>query len=565
MPACGIASMAGQTRPCTYVSVPTIPCPPSKPRTATHTPMHVRPVRDSPVSAQLDAPQRHAPNASAPSTVAAAATPTGNEEAGFPQSRTHSGSTRPSLLGNPAARTSSGKRSSCALGSPVTGRRATAGARSLAPFSGAEHAAPAKRPDSAAAARAPLPALSPTKVAKAEECRVAAASLAELSPTSTGSSSRVSARLSEALRCSRSVDSESEVWAPMSLTPAVLYATEEEPAVEADPDGVRCCPLLDQRDAAAGTAPATTKAASVVTNEQVNLSPFLNWRFVPYLPAQTAGRQRPTIVLDIDETLLHTSVEPMIDADAIIEVVYPTDESRGAAVATGSDSTSRYKLYIRYRPYLERFLLFCLSHFEVVIFTAGKAYYAHAVLGQLQIDFPTIAICLDGSGADAATSAALLQRAGDESRVIHMLHRDHCTPTNVGYTKDLHLLGRDLRRTVLVDNNKVCGVFQPYNSVHVKDFARRRCSEPVSEQQWVRTSQLRQLKGTIPGSTADPVNAFSSVAAMTCSTSTHDWEDNEDAVLLHLCATGGLLHRISKSLDVPSYLQHTVHWNRAQQ
>ncbi|KAG5466935.1 hypothetical protein LSCM1_01112 [Leishmania martiniquensis] len=328
-----------------------------------------------------------------------------------------------------------------------------------------------------------------------------------------------------------------------------LYATEEELPVCVDPEGVRCCPLLDPQC-----------EEGVLSDGQINLSPFLNWKFVPYLSPQAEGQARPTVVLDMDETLLHTSVVPMDDADAEVDVPCPPDDARGAAA---SKTSTGYTLFVKYRPHLREFLLFCVQHFEVVIFTASKAFYAHAVLRKLQEDFPDIAFRLN---SNASGNASASQRVGDKTHAIEVLNRDHCTPTNVGYTKDLHLIGRDLRRTILVDNNKVCGIFQPYNTVHVKDFARRRSALRAAPQHQMREMQLRYVRRAIPASSvtmAEDAAASPSLRASEDDNCAHLWEDPEDAVLLRLCAAGGLLHRLSQCENVPSFMQRTVRFNRA--
>ncbi|CBZ30903.1 hypothetical protein, unknown function [Leishmania mexicana MHOM/GT/2001/U1103] len=399
--------------------------------------------------------------------------------------------------------------------------------------------APAK--EAVAAAMATLPSSSPMKVeGVADSVSVSPG----VKPTNTPRG------LSDALPCDLGQSSDSNFPTVPSPRALSLYATEEELPVCIDPEGVQCCPLLDSRS-----------EKGVVRDAQINLSPFLNWRFVPYLSPQAKDQVRSTVVLDMDETLLHTSVVPMPDADAEIDALCLSDDAQG----TGKSVTSaRYKLFVKYRPHLEYFLRFCLHHFEVVIFTASKALYAQAVLRQLQKDFPGINIRLDGSSVSGSAPAS--QGVGDEARVIELLHRDHCTPTNVGYAKDLHLLGRDLRRTILVDNNSICGVFQPYNSVHVKDFARRCCAERVPEQQRMKAMQLGQRKGTTPASAmtaAEDADTSHLLGNLECATYTYDWVDREDTVLLRLCSGGGLLHRLSQCENVPSFMQRTVRFNRA--
>ncbi|CAG9582707.1 hypothetical protein LMJF_35_3520 [Leishmania major strain Friedlin] len=559
MPACTSIAVTGQPQSCTSAAALTVPLRPQLLRSKmlgltgnACTSPHLHPLREASTHLLGDTQQR-ARHRCCPTT----------HDATLSHHRKEALSTKAiddinhSLLNNTAYGVLSGKRG-------CRPRRSSSGAcrsSSLALLDTAEAAltrpdrcssAPAK--EAVASTVATLPSLSPMKVkAVADSASVSpgvtsTTAVAEVLPMSL-CASNTPRRLSDALRCDlgQSSDSDCSIASPrMALS---LYATEEELPVCIDPEGVQCCPLIDPEC-----------EEGVVTDAQINLSPFLNWKFVPYLSSQAKGQVRPTVVLDMDETLLHTSVMPMPDADAEIDALCPSDEAQG----TGTSMTSgRYKLFVKYRPHLERFLLFCLDHFEVVIFTASKALYAQTVLRQLQKDFPSINIRLDGSSASGSAPAS--QRVGDEARVIELLHRDHCTPTNVGYAKDLHLLGRDLRRTILVDNNNVCGVFQPYNSVHVRDFARRRCAERVPEQQRMRVTQLCQLKGTAPASAMTAVEDADTshlLGNLECTTSTYDWLDREDTVLLRLCAAGGLLHRLSQCENVPSFMQRTVCFSR---
>jgi CTD small phosphatase-like protein 2 len=64
--------------------------------------------------------------------------------------------------------------------------------------------------------------------------------------------------------------------------------------------------------------------------------------------------------------------------------------------------------------------------FEVVIFTASEKSYANMVLNRI-----------------------------DPGRqfIHHRLFRDSCIPLKGNYVKDLGMLGRDLDKTIIIDNN----------------------------------------------------------------------------------------------------------------
>ena len=63
------------------------------------------------------------------------------------------------------------------------------------------------------------------------------------------------------------------------------------------------------------------------------------------------------------QTLVHCSVEPIADADLTFPVVF---------------NGANYQVYVRKRPYLDRFLSWVAARFEVVIFTASQQVRARA-------------------------------------------------------------------------------------------------------------------------------------------------------------------------------------------
>jgi CTD small phosphatase-like protein 2 len=73
-------------------------------------------------------------------------------------------------------------------------------------------------------------------------------------------------------------------------------------------------------------------------------------------------------VLDLDETLVHCSVEPIVGADLTFPV-----EFNGV----------NYTVYVRKRPHLHRFLEAIHDKFEVVVFTASQKVYADRLLNLL--------------------------------------------------------------------------------------------------------------------------------------------------------------------------------------
>jgi CTD small phosphatase-like protein 2 len=122
-------------------------------------------------------------------------------------------------------------------------------------------------------------------------------------------------------------------------------------------------------------------------------------------PLPTKGPQaRPTLALDLDETLVHCTVEPIPKPDLTFPVTF---------------NGTFYQVYVRKRPYLDYFLETVSKSFEVVVFTASQKVYADVLLDLLD---------------------------PERKFIEHRLFREACLFVQGNYLKDLSVLGRDMRR-----------------------------------------------------------------------------------------------------------------------
>ncbi|XP_064546084.1 phosphatase Herzog isoform X1 [Drosophila montana] len=136
---------------------------------------------------------------------------------------------------------------------------------------------------------------------------------------------------------------------------------------------------------------------------------------------------RKCMVIDLDETLVHSSFKPIPNADFIVPVEI--------------DGTI-HQVYVLKRPHVDEFLQKMGELYECVLFTASLAKYADPVADLL-----------------------------DKWNVFRArLFRESCVYYRGNYIKDLNRLGRDLQKIVIVDNSPASYIFHPDNAVPVKSW-----------------------------------------------------------------------------------------------
>ena len=144
-------------------------------------------------------------------------------------------------------------------------------------------------------------------------------------------------------------------------------------------------------------------------------------------PAGDAVKGRACLVLDLDETLVHSSFTPIPDSDFQIPL-----EMQGET----------HMVYVKKRPGVDHFLRKVSEWYEVIVFTASLALYANPVMDLL-----------------------------DPDNLVHgRLYREHCVLTSGCYVKDISKLGRDLKKTLIIDNSPFSYALQPENAIPITSF-----------------------------------------------------------------------------------------------
>lgn len=139
-------------------------------------------------------------------------------------------------------------------------------------------------------------------------------------------------------------------------------------------------------------------------------------------PQSGCIKGKKCLVLDLDETLVHSSFQVMSGSDYIIPVAI---------------DDAVHNVFVLKRPGVDQFLQRLGVHYEIIVYTASLSKYADPLLDKLDIH------------------KVINKRLFRESCVFHDGH----------YVKDLSLLSRNLNATIIVDNSPMSYTFHPDNAI----------------------------------------------------------------------------------------------------
>ena len=136
---------------------------------------------------------------------------------------------------------------------------------------------------------------------------------------------------------------------------------------------------------------------------------------------------KPTIVIDLDDTLIHaTPIAPHdLDNNNFFTIV-----------------VKRRKFYVQTRPNLHMFLERLSKLFNICIFTSSDQRYANKIINKI---LPNVKEC-------------------------YRFFRDSCTEMSGYLVKDLSIINSPLKKTLLVDDSVGSALKNPKNLVRIKPW-----------------------------------------------------------------------------------------------
>jgi len=149
----------------------------------------------------------------------------------------------------------------------------------------------------------------------------------------------------------------------------------------------------------------------------------------PVLPRRALDEFPNTLVLDLDETLVHSNLE---NTELPFDFAFPV-------LFNGE----KHEVRVSKRPHLEAFMDFVSERFEIVVFTASQRVYADKLLDVLD---------------------------PEQKWFKHRVFRDSCVQIEGNFMKDLTVLGRDLSKTVIIDNSPQAFGLQIDNGIPIESW-----------------------------------------------------------------------------------------------
>jgi len=176
--------------------------------------------------------------------------------------------------------------------------------------------------------------------------------------------------------------------------------------------------------------------STIFNNDEILLPPLTN--------------KKKTLVLDLDETLVHSQFMAFSDpSDVVIQIELENE---------------LHDIHVMVRPGVKEFLEKMSKIYEIVIFTASVSKYADPLLN-----------IIDKKGY-----------------CPYRLFREHCSLINTTFVKDLQRLGRDIKNIIIVDNSPISYALHPENGLPILTWF-----EDKSDRELYKITTILQFLSTV--------------------------------------------------------------------
>ncbi|XP_052843507.1 CTD nuclear envelope phosphatase 1 [Drosophila gunungcola] len=163
----------------------------------------------------------------------------------------------------------------------------------------------------------------------------------------------------------------------------------------------------------------------------------------PDMAQRLAAVGRKTLVLDLDETLVHSCYSDPELHESVSCNQLPADAQPDYLLSVSIDGLEPIAFRVFKRPHVDVFLDFVSKWYDLVIYTASLEVYAAQVVDLLDA----------GRGM-----------------MPRRFYRQHCRASTSTVSKDLTLVSPDMRGTFIIDNSPYAYRDFPDNAVPIKTF-----------------------------------------------------------------------------------------------